>query len=438
MVVFWLLGVSLAAEPPCTGLADGMLNLSSDTFWVEWEPGSISIEDARYLLDVAEESRVVYTDLGWPFADEPQAITVLNRSGGGIAGVARTRACEDGRHVPWYELSIGSFSEWGARNVTAHELAHGAEYGFMGSYLDGLDSWLWFMEGTAVYLAYQVDGDAEEVAWEARGMLRNPHLGLHHTITAQLYNDRANHIYGTVYLTWLLDENYGGTDVIRDLWAYGGEHAGEPIFFPDAVEGVGLDWTTVWHNIMARTTVLDTSLAEHSTFGVRLQADVGALPAAGEPAEERRPEGLGLDFVRFDRMAADGRKALEVKVEVDPSVDWHVLLVRTTGERVGGTVLDVTPLTVGDNGVARGILSGFGGATDAYLVVSPESDFVGNVDLGELGYAWSWSASLVDDPGPMAARQVWAEAPKSSGCSSTSGGPGWLALLALAGLRRRR
>ena len=405
-----LLSAAIAAPEPCTGHVFDQ-RVSSDHFWVEWEGDLLTRDQAEAIAGYAEQAREVYLELGWPLTDEAIVYAVLPAEGSGMGGLAQTGTCE-GEIVPEIELYLGEYSEERALNLTAHELGHGAEYGYMGDYLDSVQSWLWWMEGTATWLAAQVDGDEASWAYDAEAYLRHPELGLHQDLTAFLYADRSNHMYGTAILASFLEERAGGSDTVRETWAFGGPRTGEAIYFPEAIESVGLDFDALWAEWLARSTQVAQAWGGAVDHGAARLAIVGELPAAGSPDFEQEPQGLGFNVVAFSNGLGGRSEALEVTFEGDPEVDWTVVLVRAFDTWPGSPVLEYVSLEVQD-GQGEGWLSGFDRSSWAFLVVSPHAP-----DLA--GHAWSWSADAVDDPGAMEGTVVLAEGPEGCGCAASS------------------
>ncbi len=417
-----------AADEPCTGHVFDQ-RVSSEHFWVEWEDDLLSEDQAHSIAGYAEQAREVYLDLGWPLTDEAIVYAVHPTESSGIGGLAQTENC-DGVSVPQIELFLGKYSEERALNVTAHELGHAAEYGYMGDYLDSVQSWLWWMEGTATWLAAQVDGNREAWAADAAAYLRHPEIGLHQGLPAYLVPDRSNHMYGTAILASYLEEHGGGPDTIREMWAYGGPLSGEPVAFQDAVEAVGLDFESLWSEWLARTTVVDLDWGEALDAGAARLEVVSELPETGGPSADLEPEGLGFNVVVFSSGTGGRNEALEVTFEGDPEVDWTVVLVRAFDTWPGSPVLEYVPLDV-DAGQGDGWLSSFDRGSWGYLLASPHG-----TDLDP--HPWSWSAQIIDDPGPMDGTVVLAEQIGGCACGSRNDLAPWsIVLLALAAIRRR-
>lgn len=408
-------GVAQAADEPCYGHSFDD-RVQSAHFWVEWEEGALTEERAEAVAGFAEEARAVYLDLGWPLTDQPIVYEVTRIEGGGIGGRATTVSCE-GVPVPRLELYVGGALDWSSsspRNVTVHELAHAAEYGFMGRWDESVESWLWWMEGSAVWLAAEATGETASASRDVQGYLDAPDLALHHGLAAFLIPEQSDHMYGTAWLARYLDERHGGPGTVRDLWDWGADHSGEPIFFPDAVAGIGLDFDAVWAEHLARAATAELSWDAEPPAPV---AAVAELPTAGELDEEDpgAPEGLGFAVVEVAEGLGGRGDALRVRADAD-----HAVLVHT----LDGQLLSYTPFD------GEGWISGFTRDSAARLVLSPHA-------MDAAPFALSWEIDLVDDPGPMPGTVLVTETPRACGCATGPAGWTWLALLPVL-LRRRR
>ncbi len=424
------MSAALALEPPCYG-HDEPNRYETEHVWIEWANGELDTRKAQALGEYIEAAWQTYIDLGWPMPDEPIAYLVSPPFGGdaSISGLTRTELCGE-RYVPRVDLFLGFWEEAAIENLAAHELGHVAEYGYISPYLDATGTWMWWLEATATWLALHHDGDETSWAQETRGYLDQPQVGLHQPVSALLDPVASSHLYGGTIFVRFLESNYGGPDLIRQMWEWGSSRGGTPVSLFEALEGVGLDARSVWAHWLASAPTVDLGVKNQIDEGLLLSDTVQRLPATGQPDDALQPEGFGLSAVRF-RAKAFGNDALQVTFRGDPTIDWMVVLVRIDGKNRKANVLDYTPLEVIE-GQAEGWVSGLSGSEDAYLVASP-------LDLALVQRGWTWQAERIDDPGPMDDNVVIGEA-VAGGCSCDQGGrAGWLALpLLLLGLRRRR
>ena len=386
----------LCSRAPCYGHQEAN-RLEGDHFWVEWPDGVGDAVEAERVLAAAEHARAVYTEeLGWAFTDEPIVLTFTATSYG-TAGMALTEDCDTGP-VPIITLFVSEEKGVPDDALVAHEVVHAAEYAYTGSYQAGLQNWLRWMEGTASYLSVDASDDWDGWASDAHGYLNHPWLSLHHNASAFLVPEWSDHMYGTSLLAQVIDENFGGPDIIRGTWEYASAQEGT-IFFPDAIDAVGLDFADVRARFMAVAATGD--LAEGSRLPRQLRGSVAFdLPAKGEPSEVRRPEGLGLSSVHFPAALGRRNRALEITFDGSPEAPWHVALVRSSSGAPGAVLYDYVPLQSDADGHAEGWIQDFGSAQEAWLVASPHSDTT-------TGLPFSWTARLIDQPeSPMLERVV--------------------------------
>lgn len=423
MILALLAFPAFAADEPCYGHTYDN-RLSGTQFWVEWEDGSLPASGPQVILDAAEHAATVYRDdLGFPITQSPIVIAVSKDSSYGIGGLTRTQGCSDGPH-PRIELFVGNYDATSAEDVTSHEVGHAAQYGYMGAYTDSVTSWLWWMEGCATWMTPHADGYWTGWGHEADGYLSQVDLALQHGLEGFLDPHESDHMYGTTWVVESLAEYAGDEDVIRQTWAYGGPHSGEPIFFPDAVNGVGVDFDAFWAHHLAS---LPTRLSDrHDYVGdVSVKDVIAALPSDGSTDG---PQGFGVEIVQFPTALGAKKDALAVTFDGDPSVPWHVVVVRTTGD----DVIDYVPLDVDASGHAEGWITGFY-RVQGWLVASPEAP-------DTAAHAFAWHAELEKDPGAMDGAVVLGVAPDVGGCDHT-GGSGGAAVgiaVALLGMRARR
>ncbi len=254
---------ALALEEPCYGFSSEN-RLSGAHFWVEWEGGVATEEDALERLEYAEAARAFFVDQGWRITDEPVRISIVASES--AYGLTQTDKCDD-VPVPFIVLAATSADDSELYDIpglgtTTHEVAHVVQFAYMGDYRDALASWTWFMEASATAMAFEVDEDAERWAQKCQGFLDEPQLALHQNITSLAFPDRRAHLYGTAVFVRFLQLNYGGAELQQDLWEYGEQHSGDVIWFPDAADAVGLDFPAAWLHYMVVSPVLDLSDAE--------------------------------------------------------------------------------------------------------------------------------------------------------------------------------
>lgn len=389
MIAFFL-SVANAEEPPCGGhVWDDRIH--SEHFWVEWQPDAASAERAEKTLAVLESSRTIYADgLGWEEPNYPILAEVVDGTESlGAAGRCITQEC-DGLVYPQIDLFPAAYRD--GYSTVAHELAHAFQYAYMGPFIDSMNSWIWWMEGTATWITVHSGEDNGAWASAVSHYLGVPHLRLHHGVDAFFDADRSGHMYGTAILAQFIEEHYGGPDAVRRTWELGAARTGEPIWFPDIVEEMGVEWDAFWAHYLAIVSVVDLPGADDLTRGPERAFKVTRLPDAGTSPPALTPEALGMAFVLFKKEAGSPGASLEVSFEGDSSVKWHAVLVTADGARRGSAVRSYERLQL-TNGSGSARLPEFDGSVTAVLVVSPETQAAGS-------FSYSWSADLVTSSSP--------------------------------------
>lgn len=423
---------AFALDEPCYGFAyPDTERLEGDHFWVEWELNVGTLADAEERLLAAEEARQAYIDLGWDFVDDPITLRILTSDIGGSYGRAETIDCTDHASPVVFLFTDNNFIP--GRSTTMHEVAHTVQYAYMGAYLDSVTSWIWWMEGSASWLTSQADGNPTGFTGDARDYVQWSHLALHHRVSAFLIPEQSDHMYGTSMLTHFIQQYYGGSDAVRSTWEYGATVTGDVIYFPDAINGAGMDFEELWPHYMARMATMDMEFG--NVIGLAPRAgSAQAYPADGDSPEDKQVEGLGLSFVEFDA-GFEEEMALQISFDGDPAVDWYVVLATSEASAAGSPILQYVTLDVDDSGRAEGWISDYQ-RIQGHLIVSPKT-------IENTGYDYSWSAGLIEDPGPMADVVTLSERQFEAtgcGCASPLGGHyawSWL-VVGLVAMRRRR
>ncbi len=447
-----LLTLGMIGEP-CYGL-EGQAQAEGRHLWVEYDD-DLSPGRAEGVLEAADDAWEYYVDVfGWPAPPEPMAMRADLTSDMAF-GQCISLEC-DGVHVPRCHVFGPSFAAGRQDNTAAHEIGHAFQYGLMGNYIDSLASWAWWMEGTAEYMSYTIEEDPG--TWSAISVyLGNPQWMLHNEFAEFVSGNRTGHMYGTAILGFFIDEYYGGPHTVRQTWEWGAARSGERIFFPDAIEGVGIDFDEFWDHYLARLTVLDLEVGPNLQQ-IPAHTVMSALPGSGAPPPATRPEGLGIGIIRVPADLGSAGMDLRITLDVDPSVEWHAVLVRADGTAPGSAVIEYVRAEFSDDGSAIVELANFDGAHEAFLAVSPESieripfDYEvqaelvpgqGSEDPTDTEGSGSGTTSPADDSGSGSDTDAAASAPDgASGCGCTSSPqPGPVTLLwplLLGAIRRRR
>ncbi|MEM6295055.1 MAG: hypothetical protein AAGA54_27540, partial [Myxococcota bacterium] len=281
---------------PCYGLSSPQ-QVEGQHVWVEYDEADISEATATEVAAVADDAWDYYVEtFAWPAPPEPISVDA-DFTNDSAFGQCITVECDDGEHVPRCAVFGPAFGAGAHPNTTAHEIGHAFEYGLMGFYVDSLGSWAWWMEGTAEYMAYKLLPVAGTRA-VIETYLGNPNWTLHHTFAEFVDGTRVGHMYGTAALAMFIDEYYGGPETVRQTWEWGAAMSGQPIYFGDAIEGIGLDFDTFWPDYLAHISVVDLDVGPE-LVSAPARFDISALPGSGNAPDAFLPEGLGMTFARF-------------------------------------------------------------------------------------------------------------------------------------------
>lgn len=443
---------------PCYGL-EGQAQVEGEHVWVEYDD-DVSEMTAQRVTNASDAGWEHYVDVfGWPEPPGPIAVKI-DLFPDDAAGQCITEMCGD-EHVPRCLVFRPAVSA-GTADVTAvHEVGHAFQYGLMGNYLDSLESWAWWMEGTAEYMTHTLMPN-QGTWFSIDEYIENPHWMLHHGFSEFVVGTRSTHMYGTAIVAFFMDEYYGGPTTVRETWDWGAAHSGTPIFFPDAINGIGIDFAEFWPHYLARLSVLDLEIGPNLDR-IPSHTVISELPGSGAPPPDVRPEGLGVGIVRFGADLGAPDMDLLVEVTADAAVPWHGVLARVDGVEPGSSVIDYE---VGEfiDGVATLRLEGFDGSNDAFLVVSPESmertpfDYQlaaelvpseveggssssGGEETTDIGTTTEVGSSSSGQPDETDTDGDAPAADGNSGCGCTAGSPGPAAtagLLLVLGLVTRR
>lgn len=450
--MFLLLTTALLAVDPCYGFSLPE-QVEGQHVWVEYDE-NISTATAQAVVDEADAAWDDYVEtFDWPAPPGPFSM-VADFSVNTAFGRCITVECE-GVDLPQCSIYEPAFSSGNHLNTTAHEMGHAFQYGITGPFGVSLSAWAWWMEGTAEYMSYRLRPVPGTVA-VVETYLGNPQWRLHHNFSEFINGDRTGHLYGTAVLAMFIDEYYGGPHTVRETWEWGSMQGEEPIFFRDAIEGIGISFDAFWPDYMAHVSLVDLSIgSEVSQLPAHLDFD--SLPGAATPPDVYFPEGLGITFFRVPKGLGQPNSDLVVRILGDESVRWHGTLARAEDAVPGAAVEDFVAAQSGDDGVVELVIEGFDGSHDVMVALSPES-------IAPEPFAFSIEAELqpaeaaqdTDDPEPEGSSS--GEEPPdtdtdgtgaaednngSGGCSLGGSRSTWAPLLgvfglALASSRRRR
>lgn len=437
---------ALLLAQPCYGFSLPE-QVETEHLWLEYDD-NISQATAEAAAEVAEQAFVDYVEtFDWP---EPPPFSILaDFSLDSSFGRCITLECDDGSHVPQCQVYEPAFTAGSHLNTTAHEVGHAFQYGITGPFGISLAHWAWWMEGTAEYMAYRllpVPGTLGVI----ETYLGNPHWRLHHTFSEFITGTRTGHMYGTAVLAMFIDEYYGGPDTVRELWEWAALQPEDPIFFRDAIEGIGISFDEFWPNYLAHLSVVDLSVGP-DLDQIPAHLEINALPGAATPPDIYFPEGLGMAFFRIPADLGQPDTSLVVRILGDDAVRWHGVLAEVDAVTPGGAVVDMVAGQSGDDGVVELVLEGFDGQYDVMVGLSPETiepnPFAFSIEA-ELEVAASSDETGDPDGGessggepPVADTDTEGESPAaegaSGGCSVGGSAPSG-ALLLLFGFAMRR
>jgi hypothetical protein len=414
-VLTLLLAQALAATDPCYGHSSSLF-ADSDHFWVEWEPGTVDEDQAQAVLTAAEHGRETWLAMGYGFTDEAVRIDLVYLETGGVSGLTTTQNC-DGTPVPAIQLFFTAWDRKSVIDVVTHETVHAAQYADMGSYADSVASWLWWMEGHATWMTPLADTQWHSFTFAVNGYTLDVGRPLQHGIEGFADEGVQRHMYGTAWVVQAL-AIYAGEAAVRATWAWGADHTGAPIWFPDAVTGAGVDFDAFWAWYLA---MLPTMALDHGDATYPPLPD--AIATQAEASGDLTIEGaLGAAIVQIPASRARGG-SLDLTVSGD-DVPWSVVLVRTHD----GAVIDFAPIPV-VGGAGEGWITGFDDV-DGWIVASPMSQ-----DGQAHTLRWATTPGKHREPmdGVVVIDDSW-----ETGCAHTSIASVFAVLVAAAAQRRRR
>ncbi len=425
---------ALAADEPCYG-HEFDNRIDSANYWLEWESGTITEAEAGNLINAAESARLYFEQQGYPMSPHAQVIGIYD--GASLLGNAVTEYCvafDD--FVPRIQLNHTqiAFDDDGGLSTIAHEVAHTAQYSYTRTYQNGVDSWTWWLEGTATWMALGPQADTGGWKWGVSGYIADPGETLFGGILT--YQTEPEKLYGTAMIASHLEAYTDDPDIIRQTWEYAGTQNGERILWPDAIEAVDVEFTPYWQDFLAHAPTVDVEYGELLQSGPPVASSAFELPAEGTAEEAER---LGWQVVKFSRCLSSWTDGLTVEFEGDANATWTAVLVLTEGENPGSPVVDMVPLEVGADGLGSATLD-LQDNHFAWLVASP-------YDVEPGSWAFSYSAASADGEPVTCSGNNDDEIPfgqppveSSGGCSCDAGssGAGGLGLVLAMGLLARR
>ncbi len=433
--------------PPLAGYSchgrQGNQQLLGEHFSVEWDDAGVSESTAQFFLESLEYAWNVEVDeMGWnaPLSSDDYPILAYIVDDMSYSGAfTSVSQCSSYGYVPYIVAYTGAFSwdTW-AEDMAAHEFNHAIQFS---------TSWaheFWWWEATATWVEDQVHPDNDTWSYYISGYSDNPELGM--TASSQQDPDIFYHMYGMAIMGFHLNDHFGGAEAVKSTWDFAEEnypYSYYGLYFPDAIDGMGLDFQQFYVDFMATSTVMDYE--QQDLFpNIDLVDSITWLPASKSSDASTEPESLGQNYVRFSSTLGQPGDELEVTFDGEQGPDWFAVLVSTEDSRVVETLL----LDLDETNSGTGRITFASG--NVYLVISPMDD-----DAQGESYDWTnadhwsytWEADLVgaqqEDSGSASGDTGDDSKQDSASCGCSSAGPApatWLSLLAMvfAGLARRK
>jgi MYXO-CTERM domain-containing protein len=432
-------------EAPCFGYTYEN-NLDSEHFSISWKTGTLTETQVENFMNSLEDSWTREVDeLGWrePAGVNREPMMIVVEEGGYAGAYTTIDSCPDGRYVPYIVAYEGSFFDGSWYKIMAcHEFNHASQYSY------GMGHEFWWWEATATYIEEQVYPSVNDWANMIYSYSTRPDLGMNSFDVRSNTDALFWHTYGMGIWAFYLDQHVGGHELVQDTWDYARSHGGAyDLWMPDVIDELDLSFDEVYLGFITTNAVVDYD--ERNLIQEPSDITVTELPAEGGPKNNRAPQSLGQNFIRFDADLGGEGKVLEVAFDGDDAPHWYAAIVRGTR-----TVEEVISFTL-DDAKAGVVTVPFDGSSDLVLVVSPKDDEAQGYryrwDTDE-GFQYTYTAryyveedTTPDDTGEEEGAPVDAtggdDSKAACGCASSGPQAGLgllLGALALAAGRRRR
>ncbi len=429
--------------PPATGGVPtdtcfgqfGAYRHETDLFAIEWDGDNIDERDIERFGEALEYSYLrQIEEEGWlapEGMDTYKLLVYVDDSN--YAGAYTTVERCDNQYIPYIVTGNGVF--WGDwyQDLATHEFNHASQFSY------GYAHEFWWWEATATYIEEQVYPDHDAWAPYITGYADAPYIAMN--AYSQSNAEVFYHMYAMAIFGFYLDNHWGGTDIVRELWEVALDHPFMmyELWMPDAVEELGYDWGEVYPGFIAANTVMDYD--EGNEMGrIHRMGTSDELPFEGNSERAEEPQSLGQNYWKIAGEAFDPDEPdLHLYFEGADEADWMVLLVGVQGD----TVVDIVAahhLDDPDEGeeALRVTMTDWGQHEDVWVVVSPTIQ-----SWDEYRYAfdaWSEPAPVEEPEEPEEPEEEDAERPILGSCSARPGPatlPAW-ALAVLGGLLVRR
>jgi MYXO-CTERM domain-containing protein len=426
-------------------------NMEESVNFVAWwgTDASVQRNDVEDLLDAFEDGwdyEVEGMGLPGPEGSETTKINIyIGDSGSGAPsshGAAGYFTYDSQGRVLICVAASSLYDPHWAAATAVHELFHAVQAA-TGTFADYDYRWIW--EATAVWIEGQVYPKNMAYAGFLFGFAYLPWLPLDFYDYPDSGALEEYYQYGAFIFPRYLSEVAYDEDFVRDAWLVGGPFDDPLEVFDSLAAERGGDLLTDWADFNAHNVAWDYQ--DGSVYEAVLNGSDGywdnlwiAASHHGLGTEEwqsptqRLPQRYGVNNIEL-RYPSDG--TLHVELELDPSgnagsgAQWVVTLVRR------GYELSYEPLEVVD-GFVEHVVEGIGDETVIWLTVGATSER----RVGGESFAYSYRIWIeeLEDTSPPEDTGSGQEEPGGCGCSGSGSGAAWsalLALIALAGLRRR-
>lgn len=390
-----------ATAPPASGLCFDVGTVESITdpegrFGVVWESGTIDEDTAQdFLTALTRGYETQIDEMEWrePVGMSRYQMLVYVADDDSSAGAYTTiQYCSGVGYTPYVVAYSGSFygGTW-YRDMAVHEFNHASQYAYndeRGAYNSNAP--FWYFEATATWMQ-EYNYDDNWWSTYITGYTNAPYVGME--VENQSDYTEFYHMYGMAIWNFYLDKYVGGPEYVRGLWEDAASHDDANLTMEEMIDNSGEDWREQYMGFIATNTVMDYK--ERAYFdSVDTEDSVDELPAEGDSSSRKAPQGLGQNYIVFEKGAAGDDGELLLTFDGEDDTEWMVLAVQTDGSSVDS----ITEMEVDDE-TGEGELSvEFPGDDELYLVISPfEYASVRN----NTGKEYAWTAEWVaneDEP----------------------------------------
>ncbi len=415
------------APPPASDICwgrQGQNVFRSEHFQIEYD-GGFSQSQADGFARAFETSYDTELGAGWrePDGMDRYLLQVYVQPNNGWAGGYTSISGCGQTLMPYIVVGSGSFFGTWFNTLAAHEFNHASQYAY------GFGNQFWFWEATATYVEESVYPSRNDWADPIEsGFSSNPWVGMH----ASDQDDQTIfwHMYGMSVWNFYLDEHYGGSDFVLQMWEESEKFDVSPsdpyVLTQDEIfESMGYDFEEAYEGFIVNNVVMD--FREQDDFAaVAIEDEIDRLPDDAESDPDTSPQSRGQNYWWFDPDEANNEfPDLVVNFDGDRDGEWVAYLVGVEDDQV---VDQVRFVLEDEEGTAR--LEDIEQFDDVYMVVSP----MVIDDVPDEQYEYDWEADVSEKLKGSGLLGLGV-----CGCSSGTSTGGWLLLvMPLLLLRRKR